>query len=530
MKSTSFLSVTAYITLLSGHTSAEWQFRSRPDLYVPRLNITIPATNDIAPGYIFVAPYPSRGHYEALPEQPAAYIFRNNGDLVWSSLGYLSGFVANFHAVRFNGQSALQAFQGSIDANHGRGYGTFQILNGSYRPIAQVQGLTNKIPSIHEFRIVNEKTALIEIYNPTPYDLTPYGGTGEQKWIIDGILQEVDIETGELIFEIHSLDIVSPADSLAPILPDTGLTGPDGWDYFHLNSIDKDDEGNYLISARHTSAIYKLSGKDGSIIWQLGGKRSTFKLPTELKFSHQHDARFLNRSVDGNIETISFFDNSAWNFDDAKSRLSPHSSSRGLIVELNHVDNSAKLIREYISPDGHLAESQGNTQVLPNGNVFINWGQEGAVTEFRADGTPIFNAYLDSGGPVQNYRGFRHEWTGRPREVPAIVAVRSSKASTSVYVSWNGDTEVHLWRFYVQGGEQAEATTGRKIGQAKRDSFETVVTIPAQRIDYLGASARVFAAGFAVDGTFLIRSHAVVVREDVHAQVKKEGEVEPGEL
>lgn len=208
MKPTGFVSVLATLT---GCACAEWQFRSRPDLSPPRLNITIPATDDISPGFIFVTPYPSFKGPAVFPEQPAAYILRDDGDLVWSSLGYLSGFVANFQATRYQGQPVLQAFQGTIDSRHGRGHGTLQILDNQYRPVAQVQSLTNKIPSLHELRIVNEKTALVEIYDPVPYDLTAYGGSEGQNWIVDSILQEVDIETGELIFEVHSLDIVSPA-------------------------------------------------------------------------------------------------------------------------------------------------------------------------------------------------------------------------------------------------------------------------------------------------------------------------------
>ncbi|KAK7402446.1 hypothetical protein QQX98_011807 [Neonectria punicea] len=528
MKSTRFVSALAALT---GCVSAEWQFRSRPDLSPPRLNITIPATSDISPGFIFVTPYPGREAPALLPEQPAAYIFRSDGDLVWSSLGYLSGFVANFQATRYQGKPVLQAFQGTINIRHGRGHGTLQILDDHYRPVAQIQGLTNKIPSLHELRIVDEKTALVEIYDPVPYDLTPYGGSEEQKWIVDSILQEIDIDTGELIFEVHSLDIASPANSLAPLLPGAALNAPDAWDYFHLNSIDKDDDGNYLISSRHTSTIFKLSGRDGSIIWKLGGDQSTFQLSPELGFSHQHDARFLNRSADGTIETISLFDNSAWAFgleNESQATLHPH--SRALIVQLNHVDNSTTVLQSYASPDHLSAASQGNAQVLANGHVFVNWGQEGAVTEFRADGTPIFNAFLDTGASVQSYRGFRFEWTGRPREIPAIVALRDG-AETGVYVSWNGDTEVALWRFYAKDGDAADATSVRKIGEAQRVSFETAVTISTQSLQDLGTSARIFAAGFDKQGTVLARTREVAVQEDVHASTGggDQGD-EPGEL
>ena len=36
---------------------------------------------------------------------------------------------------------------------------------------------------------------------------------------------------------------------------------------------------------------------------------------------------------------------------------------------------SATLVREYTHPQKLIATSQGNVQVLPNGNVFVGWGQ-----------------------------------------------------------------------------------------------------------------------------------------------------------
>lgn len=320
-------------------------------------------------------------------------------------------------------------------------------------------------------------------------------------------------------------------DSLAPLPAGAALNAPDAWDYFHLNSIDKDDEGNYLISSRHTSTIYKLSGRDGSILWRLGGDQSTFQLSPELDFGFQHDARFLNRSADGSIETVSFFDNLAWTFGlDGENQETLHPHSRALIVQLNHADNSTSILQSYASPDHLSAASQGNAQVLPNDHVFVNWGQEGAVTEFRADGTPIFNAFLDTGASVQSYRGFRFEWTGLSKEVPAVVALRDG-ADTSVYVSWNGDTEVALWRFYAQDGDSADATSVRKIGEAQRVSFETGVTISAQSLQDLGVRARVFAAGFDKEGTVLTRTREVAIQEDVHVSVGSgDQDDEPGEL
>lgn len=205
------LNIVAVLAVSIGLVHADGQFRSRPDLAPPKLNITIPATDEVSAGYIFVGPYPGFDGVRAGPEQAAGYIFTNNGDMIWSSLGYLAGWVGNFQAVRYKGQPVLQAFQGYLDPFHGHGYGTPVLLDQSYRQVAELQSLTHKLVSIHEFKIVNEKTALVEIYQPTATDLTPYGGREDEQWIADGVFQEIDIETGKLIFEGHTLDFASPA-------------------------------------------------------------------------------------------------------------------------------------------------------------------------------------------------------------------------------------------------------------------------------------------------------------------------------
>jgi hypothetical protein len=128
-------------------------------------------------------------------------------------------------------------------------------------------------------------------------------------------------------------------------------------------------------------------------------------------------------------------------------------------------------------------------QLLPNGNALVNWGSEGAITEFKSDGTPIFHAYLDSGYlgiGVENYRGFRSNWTGIPHEAPAIVALRDEQASTThIYVSWNGDTRTKTWRFYELTGR------GRRslLGEAERKGFETVLEIDRAEIGSVVAEA-----------------------------------------
>lgn len=170
-------------------TSADWQYLSRPDLSPPRLNITVPASLRTEPGYIFVAPTAGFVEGSVGPEQPAAYIFRDDGELVWSGLGYLAGYVADFGPTVIDGKPVLRAFQGSLDAFHGRMYGHHAILNDRYRTVSVVRAASHRLVSTHEFNVVDGETVLIEAPVSVPADLSLYGGDEGQQWIVNNGFQ-----------------------------------------------------------------------------------------------------------------------------------------------------------------------------------------------------------------------------------------------------------------------------------------------------------------------------------------------------
>lgn len=267
-------------------------------------------------------------------------------------------------------------------------------------------------------------------------------------------------------------------EAILPINPGqagSGYNSSDAWDYFHINSVDKDSEGNYLISARDACAVHKINGTDGSIIWRLNGKRSDFKMAEGTKFCFQHHARWLEQ--DDDVEVISLYDNSAHGTEHGDgSEVHTAPTSSGKILRLNTTAWTADLVGGYFPPDDLRSKSQGSTQVLPGGNVLVGWGSEGAVTEFKSDGTPIFHAYMDSGDlgvGVENYRAFRYNWTGLPTEDPAIVALEDDDGITA-YVSWNGDTETAAWRFYAVTDKHGSREF---LGEVERESFETSLRI-----------------------------------------------------
>ena len=77
--------------------------------------------------------------------------------------------------------------------------------------------------------------------------------------------QEIDIPTGLVLFQWDSLDHVplsagyTQAARAAHIA--NGIGNP--YDYFHINSIALDRDGNLLISARNTWAVYKVNHHTG---------------------------------------------------------------------------------------------------------------------------------------------------------------------------------------------------------------------------------------------------------------------------
>lgn len=231
------------------------------------------------------------------------------------------------------------------------------------------------------------------------------------------------------------------------------------------------------------------------------------------KFCFQHHARWLEQGE--GFETISLYDNSAHGTehnDGSEVHTAPTSS--GKILRLDTKRWTVDLVAVYFPPDDLLSKSQGSTQVLPGGNVLVNWGSEGALTEYKADGTPIFHAYVDSGYlnlGAENYRAFKYNWTGIPNEDPAIIALEGDKGTT-VYVSWNGDTETVAWRFYASTGEFGSREF---LGEVGRKSFETSLLIPGKKVPRASAEA--------IDGNGRVLTSTAVVLVETEINPPKAG-------
>jgi hypothetical protein len=433
-------------------------FRSRPDLRPPDIEVStdLPGT---APGYIFVSP--KKGPGEQAPTQDAPLIVDARGEPVWfHPLQDAEADAFNFAVQTYRGQTVLTWWEGH---HTGYGQGEYVICDHSYREVERVRAGNGYEGDHHEFVITPEDTALITIYSEVPTDLSGVGGPVDAA-VLEGIVQEIDIESGEVLFEWHSLDHVKLEESLYS--PPSDLAS--AFDYFHINSVDPHPDGYLTISARRTSALYKVSRQTGEIAWRLGGEISDFAMGFGSRTDWQHDARRHPNGI------LTIFDNGSFDKD---------VQSRAVVVEINEDDMRATLVGEYTHPDKIFAATQGNVQMLPHGNVFVGWGSEPRFSEFGHDGKLLFDASFPS--EVESYRAFRFPWKGQPQEAPSVVAESGLKDEVTIYVSWNGATEVDTWQ--VLAGPDPDEL--EPAGSAPRKGFETAITLRTDE-PYLAVEAR----------------------------------------
>lgn len=136
------------------------------------------------------------------------------------------------------------------------------------------------------------------------------------------------------------------------------------------------------------------------------------------------------------------------------------------------------------------SESQGSYQFLENGHRLQDHGSTPKIEEYDADGSIVMRARFGFDNTMHTYRAYRYHWVGRPSTTPDVVACSSGKSGkTTVYVSWNGATDVQSWKVYA-------GSKVRKI--ALRNGFETII-----QVDGLaqGDSVVVEAVGGVGDGT-----------------------------
>jgi hypothetical protein len=400
----------------------------------------LPATVDVttskpgtAPGDVFLTPAGGRG-------QEGEMILGPDGKMVWFKPVPTGDISTDLRVQTYQGKPVLTWWQGGLIVGDGRGEG--EIFDTSYKPVATVRAGNGLSTDLHELQLTARGTALLISYLRVPH------GTGS---VVDNIIQEVDIKTGLVEWEWHSIGHIALGESEVPPPPQRGAE----WDYMHMNAVSEMANGDLLVSARNTWGVYEVSRTTGAVVWRLGGKKPSFKMGAGTKFAFQHDAR---QAPDG---SITIFD------DEAAPPQAKH--SRAIRIAIDPAAKTATLMTAFQHPLGLLTATQGSSQLLGNGDTFVGWGSQRYFSEFSPSGQLLFDGHLATGNA--SYRAYRLPWSATPATAPKAVATLSGGKVTAT-ASWNGATEVASWQLLA--GPDASSMT--VVAAGPRMGFESSVT------------------------------------------------------
>ena len=368
-------------------------------------------------------------------KDPGPMILDGQGNLIFSKHfdNKFGGQAYDFKVQRYLGEDYLTFWLGD-DTVRGHGAGHYYMLNSSYDIVYEIGAQNGLHADLHDFVITPEGTGLLVIFQPARADVRPLGrkfSDLKQQAIWDCLFQEVNIQTGELIFEWRAsqhIDLTHTYHKLDSNMGDSG-TRANPFDFFHINSVNKDELGNYLVSARNLQAVLYIDGRTKDAIWTLGGKNNDFEDLSDghaLNFAWQHDAQFVSPEAFPETYTpspektgvttrlMTLFDNAAmdWKYEYGPSYSrallleityptpgAPKDQSHASIKESPEISRSGgmyrtnwrellskqdlekiaaingtspsyrvRVVREFINPKHVISSTQGSAQLLSQGN------------------------------------------------------------------------------------------------------------------------------------------------------------------
>ena len=334
----------------------------------PFIDVTI--NTNPAPGAIFCNNWNWRGN------MMYSLILDNNGSPVW--------YWRHIEDHRY-----LQVQHGllAMRVRSGYGGGGCIALDRTYTVVDTFFAPPGYQMNDHELRILPNGHYLLIGNDEREVDLSSVGG--EPKAMVMGN-NLIEMDTNDTpVFIWRCWDYYPVLECLRDQPPRLQI------DYVHMNSIDVDVDGNYVISCRHLSEITKINRITGDVIWRLGGRFNQFDWIDDTEpVSYQHDVRVL---PNGHFTV----------FDNGNMRKPQY--SRALELRLDPVEKRVWKVWEFRDSPDKYSWFIGNVQRLENGNTLINWGVDmlPRVTEVTPDGNKVYE--MNFANPAYSYRVFRSD-------------------------------------------------------------------------------------------------------------------------
>lgn len=459
-------------------TSDAYSFISAPGLHPPKVKAVSPTvSSELAPGYIMMANFYDISD-PPMTGQSGPLIMNNQLQPVWFQPLPEDVIASNLEAQAYKGQPVLTWWQGTVSSSGETETGEDVIVNQHYQPIATLRGQDGWVLTMHEM-LISGNYAWVTANKTMRMNLSKYGGS------VDGVLddsavQKYDITTGKLVYSWDAVEHI-PLSGSEATMPSNGFP----WDAYHVNSVSLVGNGEFLVSMRNTWAAYLVNQKNGTVIWELGGKHSSFSMPKAASFQWQHDVKWDGGSL------VTMYDDHCCQLTSGGTYVAPDGPSRGLELKLDTSTHTVSLVAEYVYAKGFDSAYMGDMQVLPNGNVFVGWGSQPNFTEYSRSGKLLLDALLP--GSDLSYRAQVANWVGLPLSPPQGAA-RTGPAGTTVYASWNGATRVASWK--ILAGSNASHLT--VVGMVPKSDFETHVLLKGSfstfKVEALNSKGQVIGA------------------------------------
>ncbi|MBK6481653.1 MAG: aryl-sulfate sulfotransferase [Chitinophagaceae bacterium] len=377
-------------------------------------SFVINVNNNASPGRVF---YCNQQEMDESDTNSFPTIIENDGTLVWARDQGIDG-----HDFKLQKNGYLSYYR--------YGYAWWRILDSNYNVIDSVQcGNGYELETNgHDVQMYADGHMLLMALNNQTIDMTAYGG--QPNATVKGlIIQELD-ENRDVVFQWRSWDhfLFTDANQFTP------LTNSNV-DYVHGNAVERDTDGNIMISSRNMDEITKINRETGEVIWRMGGENNQFTFVNDNipeHFRQQHDIR---RLPNGNVTLLN------------NGNFLPVQISSAKEYHLDEVNKIATLIWYYEHPDVDgvkvFAKGSANAQRLPNGNTMISWGtitfDKGLpnMTEVDPDKNIVWEMTFDQSGQ-KTYRAFKFDWN--PCSRVSAFTMKAAKKPGMIQLSWQPAT------------------------------------------------------------------------------------------
>ena len=156
---------------------------------------------------------------------PSSALILDARDLSTVYVHHRYGLTSDVRVQKNFNTSYLTFYSGLFRDGHGDGYG--MVLDDHYNEVYKITPQNLKVKAdLHEFQLTGNGTAIMTAYELWTMD------SGD--WILDGVFQEVDLETQEVLFQWRASEHVNLNDSYV-LRPES----KEHWDFFHINSVEK---------------------------------------------------------------------------------------------------------------------------------------------------------------------------------------------------------------------------------------------------------------------------------------------------